>query len=101
MCNACQDQDKTYPKKDLVQVCNSRHNVHFPTVYSNPAITLTNGKPRLVREKNAIPLLSKQVLVYTCPINTIYMVMLQHIQYMNDMHLAHPNASNCAQFGQI
>ena len=43
-------------------------------VYSNPAITSMNGKPRLIREKNTIPLLSKQALVCTCPINTIYSV---------------------------
>ena len=40
------------------------------TVYSNPAITSMNSKARLVREKNAIPLLTK----CTCPINTIYVV---------------------------
>ena len=45
-----------------------------PTVYSNPAITSMNGKPRLVREKNAIPLLSNPASVCMCPINSIYAV---------------------------
>ena len=43
-----------------------------PTVHSNPAITSMNGNSRLVREKNAIPLLCKPVLMCTCPINKIY-----------------------------
>ena len=34
-----------------------------PLVYSNPAITLINGKPQLVREEKAIPLLSKPALL--------------------------------------
>ena len=42
-----------------------------PTLYTNPAITSMNGKPRLIREKNTIPLLFKLCM---CPINTIYTV---------------------------
>ena len=38
------------------------------TVYSNPAITAMNGKPKLGREKNPIPLLSETALVCTRPI---------------------------------
>ena len=57
MCNARTDQDRTAPSKTIsftyaivVKMFNS------PSVYSN---TTMNGKPRLVREKKAIPLLTK------------------------------------------
>ena len=58
-----------------------------PTVYSNTATTSMNGKPRLVKEKYAIPLLSKAVFVCTCPINMIY-AMTSHNQHTDDVHLA-------------
>ena len=45
-----------------------------PMAYSNPTITSMNGKPQLLRQKNAVPLLPKPALVCTCPINTIYAV---------------------------
>ena len=71
MCNTRPDQDRIpTPKR------NATADITFisPTEYSNPAITLMNGKPRVVREKNAIPLLSEPALVCTCPINMIYAV---------------------------
>ena len=87
MCNARSDQDRTlytiykhftalkvcHIHNDLVQVRNSPHKVHFSHGILDH---LDNGKPRLVREKNAIPLLSKPALVCMCPIykNTIYAV---------------------------
>ena len=49
-----------------------------PMVYSNHAIALMNGKPRLLREKNTIPLLSKPLLVCMFPINMIYAVTCQN-----------------------
>ena len=42
------------------------------TVYLNPVIVSMNGKPRSIREKNAIQLSYKPVLVCACPINMIY-----------------------------
>ena len=71
-----------------------------PKSHPNPAITLMNAKPRHVREKNAIPLLSKPELVCTCPINKIYAVTAPATnQYMDDVDLAHLRASDCAQIG--
>ena len=67
-----------------------------PMVNSNTTINSMNGKPRLVREKNAIPLLSKQALVCMCPINTP-----KQNQHKDGGHFAHPHASDCAQFGQL
>ena len=54
-------------QNDLVQI----GKFISPMIYLNSAITSMNGKPRLVREKNAIPLLSKPALVCTCPINDL------------------------------
>ena len=53
MCNARPDKDRTPTPRRIIS----------PTVHSNPDITSMNGKPRLVREKNAILLLSKPALV--------------------------------------
>ena len=77
-----------HPQNDLVQVNNSWHNINFSFGILEPCHHL-NGKPRLVREKNAITSLSKPALVCTCPINTIYTdVMPKHNQHMDDVHLA-------------
>ena len=61
MCNARPDQDRIPPpphKKISFKYATVRITFIASTVYSNPAITSMNGKPRLVREKNTIPLLS-------------------------------------------
>ena len=52
-----------HPPKRSRSSTEQRHNVHS-----------MNRKPRLVREKNVIALLSKPALVCTCPINTNYAV---------------------------
>ena len=70
----------------------------YPTVYSNLAITSVNGKPRLVRVKDPIPLLSRPVLVYTCDLRGD--VAPKHNQHMDDVQLALPRANDCAEFGQ-
>ena len=75
ICNARPDQDRT-PTPKTISFKYATVGITFisPTVYSNPAITSMNGKPQLVGEKNDIPLLSKPLVVCTCPINTIYAV---------------------------
>ena len=69
MCNDRPDEDRT-PTPKTISVKYATVGITFisPTVYSNPAITSMNGKPRLARENEAIPLLSKPALVCACPI---------------------------------
>ena len=75
MCNARPDQDRTLnPKTISFNYATVGITFISPTVCSNPAITSMNGKPRLLREKNAIQLLSKPALACMRPINTIYAV---------------------------
>ena len=52
MCNASPDQHRTLtPKTILFKYATVGITFISPTLYSNPAITSMNGKPRLVREK--------------------------------------------------
>ena len=75
LCNARPDQDRTPTFKTILfQYTTVGIMFVSPTVYSNPAITLMNGKPRLIREKNAVPLLSRPALVCMCLINMIHAV---------------------------
>ena len=78
MCNAHLDQDRT-PTPKMISFKYATVGITFipTTICSNPAIDSMNGKPRLVREKDAIPLLSKPAVLGTCPINTIYAVTLR------------------------
>ena len=56
MCSARPDQDRTHiPKTISFKYAKVGITFVSPTLYSNPAITSMNGKPRCVREKNAIP----------------------------------------------
>ena len=72
MCNARRDQDRTSTSITIsFKYATVGITLISPMVYSNPAIISMNGKPRLVSEKNAIPLLSKLAFVCTCPISTI------------------------------
>ena len=65
MCIARPDQGRT-PTPKTISFKFATVGITFISrmVYLNPAITSMNGKPELIREKNAIPLLSKPVLVY-------------------------------------
>ena len=76
MCNACPDQDRNpTPKKFSFKYATVGITSISLTLFSNPPITSMNGKPRPVRENNAISLLSKPALVCGCSFNTIYAVM--------------------------
>ena len=94
-------QTKTEPHPKTISFQFATVGITFisPSVYSNTAITSKNGKPRLVREKNAIPLLSEPALVCKCPINTIYAP--KNNRQIDYVHLTHPRESDCAQFGQL
>ena len=58
-----QIKTEPHPQNDLVQTCDSWHNVHFSYGILVPCHHLDECKPQLVREKNGIPLLSKPALV--------------------------------------
>jgi hypothetical protein len=71
MCKACPDLDRTpTPKTILFKYAAVGKTFISPTVYSNPAISLMNEKPRLIIEKNAILQLSKSCWC-VCQIYTI------------------------------
>ena len=103
MCDADPEEDRT-PTPKTISFKYTTFGITFIslTVYSNPAISLMNGKPRLVREKNAIPLLSKPVLACMCLINTIYTVTSCQNTTNIWMTCTSPTfAQAIAQFGQI
>ena len=91
MCNDRPRQNPLTPKTISFNYATVGITFISPTGYSNPTISSMNCKPQLVIGKNAIPLLSKLALKCTCPINMIYAV--TNI-IMDDVHLAHPRASD-------